>query len=287
MIIAEILSYKADIICLQEVDASIHNSLISPVLKAKGYQGFYSNKVTSQQEGCSLFWSTSVFEVAKAEDMQEFPLRSLLTKDASLDESEYYNAKSTVRELVKLERWESMNGIRQLLEDHDEVRRVYSESVGQILQVVRLSPKQPTSSEQGCSSKPDSIVVANTHLFYHPSKCIVLNPLTTLTLLPFIHIILFCSVAGHIRLLQAFAVCHKLDQIRRKDPENPAPLLICGDFNSDPLSGEFYCIYIVSLVILLTIIYISHKSLFRSFQALYDCSRIDQSYRMKMTAGST
>ena len=180
MIIAEILSYKADIICLQEVDASIHNSLISPVLKSKGYHGFYSNKVTSQQEGCSLFWSTSVFEVAKSEDMQEFPLRSLLTKDASLDESEYYNAKSTVRELVKLERWESINGIRQLLEDHDEVRRVYSESVGQILQVVRLSPKQAISSKQGCSSKPDSIVVANTHLFYHPSKCVVLNPLSML-----------------------------------------------------------------------------------------------------------
>ena len=175
MIIAEILSYKADIICLQEVDASIHDSLISPVLRTKGYQGFYSNKVTSQQEGCSMFWSTSVFEMARAEDMQEFPLRSLLTKDAPLDESEYFNAKSTVRDLVELERWESMNGIRQLLEAHDEVRRVYSESVGQILQVVRLSPKQSTPSEQSCSSKPDSIVVANTHLFYHPSKCVELS----------------------------------------------------------------------------------------------------------------
>ena len=217
MIVAEILSYNADIICLQEVDASIHNSFISPVLTANGFQGFYSNKVTSQQEGCSMFWSTSVFEIVKAEDMKEFPLRSLLTKDASLDESEYYNAKSTVRDIVELERWESMNGVRQLLETHDEVRRVYSESVGQILQTVRLSPKQMSSSEQSCASKPDSIVVANTHLFYHP-------------------------LAGHIRLLQAFAVCHKLDQIRRKDPDRPDPLLICGDFNSGPLSGEFVCV---------------------------------------------
>ncbi len=69
MIVAEILSYNADIICLQEVDASIHNSFISPVLTANGFQGFYSNKVTSQQEGCSMFWSTSVFEIVKAEDM--------------------------------------------------------------------------------------------------------------------------------------------------------------------------------------------------------------------------
>lgn len=241
MIIAEILSYKADIICLQEVDASIHNSLISPVLRIKGYQGFYSNKVTSQQEGCSLFWSTSVFEMATAEDMQEFPLRSLLTKDASLDEeSEYYNAKSTVRDIAELERWESINGIRQLLEVHDEVRRVYAESVGQILQVVRLSPKQSTSSKQDRSSKPNSIVVANTHLFYHPSKCAETSRISMLIYCPFLPDIMLTSlVAGHIRLLQAFAICHKLDQIRRKDPMRPAPLLICGDFNSDPLSGEF------------------------------------------------
>lgn len=48
--------------------------------------------------------------------------------------------------------------------------------------------------------------------------------------------------------MQAFAVCHKLDQIRRIDPENPAPLLICGDFNSSPLSGKFYCTFVIILL---------------------------------------
>ena len=46
LIIAEILSYNADIISLQEVDAATHNSLLRPVLEANGYQGFYSNKVS-------------------------------------------------------------------------------------------------------------------------------------------------------------------------------------------------------------------------------------------------
>jgi len=49
-----------------------------------------------------------------------------------------------------------------LLESHDEVRKVYKESVGQIVQIARLSPK----SER--SAKPKSICLANTHLFYHP-----------------------------------------------------------------------------------------------------------------------
>ena len=46
MIVAELLSYNADVICLQEVDASIHDSLLRPVLEANGYQGFYSNKAS-------------------------------------------------------------------------------------------------------------------------------------------------------------------------------------------------------------------------------------------------
>ena len=45
MIVAELLSYNADVICLQEVDAAIHDSLLRPVLEANGYQGFYSSKV--------------------------------------------------------------------------------------------------------------------------------------------------------------------------------------------------------------------------------------------------
>jgi len=47
---AEILSYNADIICLQEVDAVIHDTLFRPVLEAKGYQGFYSNKVSQARQ---------------------------------------------------------------------------------------------------------------------------------------------------------------------------------------------------------------------------------------------
>eukprot|EP00804_Cyclotella_cryptica_P014470 CCRYP_004796-RB/>CCRYP_004796-RB protein AED:0.09 eAED:0.09 QI:737/1/1/1/1/0.85/7/1245/731 len=116
MIVAEILSYKADIICLQEVDASIHDALLCPVLGAMGYQGFYSNKVTLQQEGCSMFWSTATFNYASDTDMMAFPLRTLLTKEnipshscnaSPIQTVQYYDAKSSLRDL-DIERWESM-----------------------------------------------------------------------------------------------------------------------------------------------------------------------------------
>lgn len=105
-----------------------------------------------------------------------------------------------------------------MLESHDEVRKVYKESVGQIVQMVRLSPKQNCLDDT--TKKPKHILVSNTHLFYHP-------------------------MADHIRLLQAYAICHKLDEVRRVG-QNAYPVMICGDFNSGPLSGEqFYDICIV------------------------------------------
>ena len=44
-------------------------------------------------------------------------------------------------------------------------------------------------------------------------------------------------MADHVRVLQAYAICHKLEEIRREG-QQPDPILICGDFNSNPLSGK-------------------------------------------------
>ena len=166
-----------------------------------------------------MFWSTEAFELTGEEDMQYFPLRSLLAEEEEREDihwdreltrqmTQYYDAKSNVKDM-EIERWESIEGIHQLFETHDEVRKVYRECVGQIVQVVRLTPKQ---SSEGSAPKPESIVVANCHLFYHP-------------------------MADHIRVLQAYAVCHKLDEIRREGLQAD-PVLIVGDFNSSPLSGK-------------------------------------------------
>ena len=173
-----------------------------------------------------MFWSTASFELADMDDMKTFPLRSLLTQeyqkegdtngshsDGFMDSGDYYDAKSNIDDnCLELNSWVSMNGIRHLLKEHDEVRKV-QELIGQIVQVARLSPKQP-QWDGGHSSKPERIVVANTHLFYHP-------------------------MADHIRVMQAYAICHKLDEIRRQG-QHPDPVLICGDFNSGPLSGKYF-----------------------------------------------
>jgi len=170
MIVAELLSYHADIVCLQEVDLHIYESLLRPVLEACGYQGFFSNKISSNQEGCAMFWSTDEFEVAKVDDMRSFPLRSLLAKEQgdlssvcsdtglSRQSTHYYDAKTNTKEF-ELDRWESIDDVHTLFENHDEIRKIFREKVGQIVQVVCLRPRQSSKCP-----KPESILVANTHL---------------------------------------------------------------------------------------------------------------------------
>lgn len=63
-----------------------------------------------------MFWSTKTFEHASDTDMMAFPLRTLLTKESNLSDTDnvspiqtdqYYDAKSSLRDL-EMERWESM-----------------------------------------------------------------------------------------------------------------------------------------------------------------------------------
>jgi mRNA deadenylase 3'-5' endonuclease subunit Ccr4 len=218
LLVHEILMHQPDIICLQEVDSMIYDQLLLPVLKAHGYQGYYSNKASVQLEGeiqffkkmflsflvasfltisiavvllgCAMFWSLRLFE--KDAYQEEFALRDVFETVATDDSSDA---------------WDSMADIQSLLQRKPDLRHIIQEKVGQVLQVATLRLKNP-------NGKAEQLVVGNTHLFYHP-------------------------MADHIRAMQAYIVCKQMDKIRRQDSRQsaPSPLIFCGDLNSDPLSG--------------------------------------------------
>ena len=85
-----------------------------------------------------MFWSMSQFKRANEDDMRTYPLRSLLAEEegtlsnACADESirysrqstQYYDAKTNVRDF-ELERWESINDVHLLFENHDEIRKIF------------------------------------------------------------------------------------------------------------------------------------------------------------------
>lgn len=53
LLLYEILQHGADIVCLQEVDATVYESLLRPAMAVHGYDSFYTNKATLQLEGTS------------------------------------------------------------------------------------------------------------------------------------------------------------------------------------------------------------------------------------------
>jgi len=290
LILAEILHYGADLICLQEVDGPIFDSLLEPAMRCRGYDGYYSNKVsTTQREGCAMFWLRDVFDVVEE---GSYNVRDLFNcdgddgggggdgvEDGSYDGSEVVTcneqqqpqqqqtlaSNSNTTNISKQARqrqhhpqnnnfrWESMDDISTLLRNHDELRKVTIEKIGQIVQVATLrlkkglrerrgrqvvgdgeSPNNSTTTidkianDNDNDNEPKYVVVANTHLYYHP-------------------------MADHIRAMQTYVICKKVDEIRRRrdycsraysTSDNEAdddvckiPFILCGDLNSDPLSG--------------------------------------------------
>lgn len=195
LLLYEMLVYQPDVICLQEVDASIFSSLFRPCLESQGYQGYYSNKASVQLEGCAMFWSLRRFESVDDSEMQAFSLGDL-----------FHKCKGN-----QLCRWDSLDDIDRLLDSNQELSQVIREKVGQVLQVAELCLRSSSRSDQ---DHPTRIVVGNTHLFYHP-------------------------LADHIRAMQAWIVCRQMDIVRRQHGD-PCPLLLCGDFNSGPLSGAVH-----------------------------------------------
>lgn len=104
-------------------------------------------------------------------------------------------------------RWDSHDNIEQLLDGKADLGYVVRCKIGQVLQIVELRPRNRSSNRR----IPERLVIGNTHLFYHP-------------------------LADHIRVMQAFMVCQQLDSVRRQGGKI-CPIILCGDFNSSPLSG--------------------------------------------------
>jgi mRNA deadenylase 3'-5' endonuclease subunit Ccr4 len=185
LLLQEILAYHANVICLQEVDASMFQNLFEPVLKHFGYQGYFSCKVGGSREGCATFWSLDTFERVDSMETKTHNIRDLFSTEEALED------------------WKSMHDICKLLDQHNELRSVMLEKLGHVLQTVCLTLKDSRSLVD-----PTKLIVANTHLFFHP-------------------------MASHIRLMQLYATCHQIE----KERGGCHPLIYCGDFNSSPNSG--------------------------------------------------
>ena len=177
LLLHEILSYEADIICLQEVDEHMWKRCFYPALKQAGYQGYWSGKnAFGMAEGCAMLWSLHRFESISTDEMMCYNLNDLV-----LD----------VAKESKHTRWKSAAKIAKVLQDKPELKDVISNKLGHILQMVSLPLKQDRTKSKP-TTLPDRIIVGNTHLFYHP-------------------------LGAHIRLMQMYAICHQFERFQLEE----------------------------------------------------------------------
>ena len=175
--------------------------MLLPVLTECGYQGVYTNKDSRQREGLATFWKTTAF-LQEPIAVMDFPIKMLLRREEEEEDKdeELRGRGKREEEGGGDENWQSIIGIRNLIDSHRDLEEVMLEKIGTVVSIVVLKLK----------FGGENIVIANTHLFFHP-------------------------LADHIRALQVFAVCRKCHQVSEKF--NAKGLIVGGDFNSDPLSG--------------------------------------------------
>jgi mRNA deadenylase 3'-5' endonuclease subunit Ccr4 len=146
LIVHEILQYQADILCLQEVDFIVFETLLLPILQQYNYQGYYSGKkAESSNEGCATFWSLSTFAAVPPQDQKSFLIRDLLMRGYGPEDEEWSDVYENLWSLLLL---------------RPDLEMVLATRLAHIAQMVPLTWSNHSSSS--------TIWVTNTHLYYHP-----------------------------------------------------------------------------------------------------------------------
>jgi mRNA deadenylase 3'-5' endonuclease subunit Ccr4 len=140
LIVHELLSYNADILCLQEVDELGFNEFLYPVMSLYGqYEGYHTNKSRrGNREGLAMFWKKTRFDLVQRES---HAIKDLFPYEDS----------------AGLEMWDASCPIRALLCAQRELRHTLATRLGQVGQIAGLRDR--------ISRK--RLWVLNTHLYYH------------------------------------------------------------------------------------------------------------------------
>uniref|UniRef100_L7LZY6 2',5'-phosphodiesterase 12 n=1 Tax=Rhipicephalus pulchellus TaxID=72859 RepID=L7LZY6_RHIPC len=133
LLVKELLGYKGDLMCLQEVDRRVFQQDLEPILGDHGFSGFYTEKCSPMAEGVACFYRLSKFR--------------------ALHERSIVLATEMTQEPVLSDILASINKNEQL---RDRILNLPT-----ALQILLLEPLEMPGR---------LLLVANTHLYYHPDS---------------------------------------------------------------------------------------------------------------------
>ena len=202
LIIEELVGYKGDVICLQEVDRTAFTQDLVPALEARGLRGIYLNKAGTVKEGEAVFFRTDKWDMF---GQQQVELRKCFAAGALAEGGRHAS-------------------LREFLSHpcNQELARILASKVTTVAQFVCLVPKgrdggedTREAAERRGQDRVRGLVVVNTHLFFHPG-------------------------AAHIRMLMLDALLREVCAAREAwEAESGATLALvfAGDLNSEPDTG--------------------------------------------------
>ena len=180
----DIMAADADVVALQEVDLKWFERYWKPQLEAVGYVGRHTSKNSTAGEGCALFVRQEAYTVASFTDID-----------------------------LRL----GLHG-QQLPQAHDALAPLLTAqpgvltALGKVNTIAQVAVLIPTA--HGSSRPP--LVVANTHLYFHPG-------------------------ATTVRVLQLDALLRAVAGVRadwemqqRTEQNGPLSFVLCGDLNAEP-----------------------------------------------------
>ena len=129
LVAEELSAYRADVVCLQECDDKAFSGYLEKVMSSIGYRGFYTNKVSRVREGCALFVREGEGGGVRLLGHLSVPLGAVIARRAELNK------------VLEAKPW-----AREILVTH----------LGTVAQLALVQVQSKL------------VVVANTHLFYHP-----------------------------------------------------------------------------------------------------------------------
>lgn len=199
LIIKELMQLDLDILCLQECDMKVFNNYLNPVLTTKGYTGHYTGKSGSVPEGCAFFVKNTRFTLIYQEELQ---LKQILRDDPSL---------------------------HRLFEVRPDMLNILCSKLGTTCQLEVLVDTIDESTV---------LIIANTHLFYHPSAAYV-RLLQTHSIIQAV-----CRLRNKIQKYGISFLKHKIAESGSLETDSDSVLpiinnprvivIVAGDFNSTP-----------------------------------------------------